>query len=52
MIAGEDPAEPLEQNDETERTVVSVQRVDDCYGSGHGVEIITYSDGTYEEIEY
>lgn len=34
------------------RTVVSQERVDDCDGSGHGVLIITYSDGTTETEEY
>lgn len=31
------------------RTVVSVQEYLDCDGSGHGVRVITYSDGTQEE---
>lgn len=33
-------------------TVVSVERYDDCDGSGHGVMVITYSDGTQEERVY
>ena len=33
----------------SQKTVVSVQKYDDCDGSGHGVKIITYSDGTQEE---
>ncbi len=32
------------------RTVVSVQVYEDCDGSGHGVRVITYSDGTQEEV--
>ena len=35
-----------------ERTVVSVVYYDDCDGSGHGVKVITYSDGTQEEVPY
>lgn len=34
------------------KTVVSVVRYDDCDGSGHGVKVITYSDGTQEEVPY
>ena len=34
------------------RTVVSVVYYDDCDGSGHGVKVITYSDGTQEEVPY
>lgn len=34
------------------KTVVSTEYYDDCDGSGHGVKIITYSDGTVEEVEY
>lgn len=34
------------------RTMVSQEKVDDCDGSGHGVLIITYSDGTTETEEY
>ena len=33
-------------------TVVSTERYDDCDGSGHGVMVITYSDGTQEERAY
>ena len=33
----------------TEKTVISVEVYEDCDGSGHGVKIITYSDGTQEE---
>lgn len=35
-----------------QKTVVSVQYYDDCDGSGHGVKVITYSDGTQEEVPY
>lgn len=34
------------------RVVVSVEYYDDCDGSGHGVMVITYSDGTQEEVPY
>lgn len=34
------------------RTVVSVEIYEDCDGSGHGVKVITYSDGTQEEVEF
>ncbi len=34
------------------RTVVSVQVYEDCDGSGHGVKVITYSDGSQEEIPF
>lgn len=34
------------------RTVVSVQIYEDCDGSGHGVKVITYSDGTQEEVPF
>ena len=35
-----------------QKTVVSVQYYDDCDGSGHGVKVITYSDGTQKEVPY
>ena len=34
------------------RTVVNVEIYEDCDGSGHGVKVITYSDGSQEEIEF
>lgn len=34
------------------RTVVSTENYDDPDGSGHGVKVITYSDGSQEEVEY
>ncbi len=34
------------------RTVVSVEVYEDCDGSGHGVKVITYSDGTQEEVPF
>ena len=34
------------------RTVVSVDVYEDCDGSGHGVKVITYSDGTQEEVAF
>lgn len=33
-------------------TIVSTERYDDCDGSGHGVMVITYSDGTQVERPY
>ena len=36
----------------TEVTIVSIDYYDDPDGSGHGVKVITYSDGTQEEIPY
>ena len=36
----------------TERYVVSVDIYEDCDGSGHGVKVITYSDGTQEEVAF
>lgn len=41
------PTEPAPT--EPERYVVSVQEYLDCDGSGHGVRVITYSDGTQVE---
>jgi len=34
------------------RTIVSVEIYEDCDGSGHGVKVITYSDGTQEEVAF
>ena len=50
----QEPAEPETTAPETqpadgERTVVSVEVYNDCDDSGHGVKVITYSDGTQEE---
>ena len=42
------PTEPTEP----ERTIVSVEIYEDCDGSGHGVKVITYSDGTQEEVYF
>lgn len=44
------PTEPAPT--EPERYVVSVQEYLDCDGSGHGVRVITYSDGTQEEVYF
>ena len=44
------PTEP--KPTEPERTVVSVEVYEDCDGSGHGVKVITYSDGTQEEVYF
>lgn len=35
-----------------ERTIVSIEIYEDCDGSGHGVKVITYSDGTQEEVPF
>lgn len=34
------------------RTIVSIEIYEDCDGSGHGVKVITYSDGTQEEVYF
>lgn len=47
-VVEEAPATEATQ-EEAEKTVVSVEVYEDCDGSGHGVKIITYSDGTQEE---
>lgn len=39
-------------NSNSGKTVVSVEYYEDCDGSGHGVKVITYSDGTQEEVPY
>ena len=44
-------SKPKPKPEET-KTVVSVQYYDDCDGSGHGVKVITYSDGTQVEVPY
>ena len=44
------PTEPAPT--EPERTIVSVEVYEDCDGSGHGVKVITYSDGTQEEVYF
>ena len=36
----------------SERYVVSVEVYEDCDGSGHGVKVITYSDGSQEEVPF
>lgn len=43
---------PADLSKYAEGTVVSVQAVDDCDGSGHGYYTITLSDGTVEYQEY
>lgn len=42
------PTEPTEPA----KTVVSVEVYEDCDGSGHGVKVITYSDGSQEEVYF
>ena len=34
------------------KTVVSKEKYEDCDGSGHGVWVITYSDGSQEEVPF
>lgn len=46
------PTEPAPAPTEPQRTVVSVEIYEDCDGSGHGVQVITYSDGTQEEVPF
>lgn len=41
---GTAPADPAT------RTIVSIEVYEDCDGSGHGIKVITYSDGTQEEV--
>lgn len=44
--------EPETKPASTERTVVIVEVYNDCDDSGHGVKVITYSDGTQEEVYF
>lgn len=37
---------------ENTKTIVSIEVYEDCDGSGHGVKVITYSDGTQEEVPF
>ena len=50
--ATEPPATEPPAPTEPQRTVVSVEEYLDCDGSGHGVRVITYSDGTQEEVYF
>lgn len=34
------------------KTVVSTEYYDDCDGSGHGIKVIYYSDGSVQEVPY
>lgn len=43
---------PTTKPTEPAKTVVNVEYYYDCDGSGHGVKVITYSDGTQEEVEF
>ena len=43
---------PSQTVETTAKTVVSTVDVPDCDGSGHGAKIITYSDGSQEEVWY
>lgn len=48
-VPATEAAEAQSTEEATEKTVVSVEVYEDCDGSGHGVKVITYSDGTQEE---
>ena len=53
----EDPTVPAETtpqtgSSQTGKTIVSVEVYEDCDGSGHGIKVITYSDGTQEEVMF
>ena len=43
---------PTNPPTEPAKTVVNVEYYYDCDGSGHGVKVITYSDGTQEEVYF
>lgn len=43
-----DPTEP--SAGQSEKTIISIEIYEDCDGSGHGIKVITYSDGTQEEV--
>lgn len=52
-----DPVDPTDPSDPTDpgteqpgKTIVSIEIYEDCDGSGHGIKVITYSDGTQEEV--
>lgn len=49
-----DPSDPTEPTDpgteQPGKTIVSIEIYEDCDGSGHGIKVITYSDGTQEEV--
>lgn len=34
------------------KTIISIEVYEDCDGSGHGIKVITYSDGTQEEVMF
>ena len=34
------------------KTIVSIEVYEDCDGSGHGIKVITYADGTQEEVQF
>lgn len=46
------PEPPVETPEEEEVYEVSRVQYEDCDGSGHGVWVITYSDGSQEEVPY
>lgn len=46
------PPETKPKETKPKKTVVSVEYYEDCDGSGHGVKVITYSDGSQEEVPY
>lgn len=46
------PAETKPAETKPSKTVVNVEIYEDCDGSGHGVKVITYSDGSQEEVPF
>lgn len=48
-----DSTTPTEPNpSQSGKTIVSIEVYEDCDGSGHGIQVITYSDGTQEEVMF
>jgi len=45
-----DPTTP--NSNSSGKTIVSIEVYEDCDGSGHGIKVITYSDGTQEEVMF
>ncbi len=50
--SGSDSGSTSTSDSGSSRSVVSTENYDDPDGSGHGVRVITYSDGSQEEVEY
>ena len=45
------PTKPTEPT-KPQKEIASIQIYEDCDGSGHGVKVITYTDGTQEEVPF